>query len=80
MRFWKDRWCGDDSLKVSFLGLFSIATTKDDWVANCGSREVEVIEIRCSLGRIMGEVEAFFRKLQGQMFRRDIEDMIVRQE
>lgn len=32
MKFWKDRWCKDLSLRDSFLDLYSIASSKDTWV------------------------------------------------
>ena len=33
MRFWKDKWCGDSSLRELFPELFSIGTSKDAWVS-----------------------------------------------
>ena len=33
MRFWKDRWCGDDALTISFPSLYTLATSKEAWVA-----------------------------------------------
>ena len=32
VRFWKDRWCGDDTLSISFLSLFLLAVFKEEWV------------------------------------------------
>ena len=29
VRFWKDKWCGDDALCVSFLSLFALAVSKE---------------------------------------------------
>jgi hypothetical protein len=34
VRFWHDGWCGEQPLKISFLGLYNIACCKDAWVAN----------------------------------------------
>ena len=33
VRFWKDRWCGEDSLEEAFPRLYSLASSKDAWVA-----------------------------------------------
>ena len=34
IRFWHDYWCGDQSLKGTFLNLFEIATYKEQFVAD----------------------------------------------
>ena len=33
VRFWKDKWHGNDSLYNSFPSLFSIVASKEAWVA-----------------------------------------------
>ena len=33
MRFWKDKWCGDEPLYESFPSLFAISQAKDAWVS-----------------------------------------------
>ena len=30
--FWKDKWCGDSPLSVSFPTLFALAIDKEAWV------------------------------------------------
>ena len=32
VKFWKDLWCGDQTLEEPFLNLSSFATNKDGWV------------------------------------------------
>ena len=32
MQFWKDKWCGDLSLRDVFLGVYVIGSSKDAWV------------------------------------------------
>ena len=34
MRFWMDKWCGDESLCESFPSLFSISSFKEVWVSD----------------------------------------------
>ena len=34
VRFWRDRWCGDSSLCVSFPSLFALTDDKEAWVMN----------------------------------------------
>ena len=37
VRFWKDKWCGDDPLCTSFPSLFAISLDKEAWVADVWS-------------------------------------------
>ncbi|RVX22876.1 hypothetical protein CK203_008272 [Vitis vinifera] len=32
VRFWEDRWCGDDALSVSFPSLYAMPASKEAWV------------------------------------------------
>ena len=34
VKFWRDRWCGDEPLCLSFPSLFTLASSKEAWVAN----------------------------------------------
>ena len=34
MRFWRDRWCGDSPLCVSFPSLFALTDDKEAWVVD----------------------------------------------
>ena len=42
MRFWEDRWCGKEPLKVAFPTLFAIATSKEAWVADVWDGPLEL--------------------------------------
>ena len=37
VRFWKDRWCGDNPLCISFPSLFTISLAKEAWVEHVRS-------------------------------------------
>ncbi|RVW27574.1 hypothetical protein CK203_097512 [Vitis vinifera] len=41
VRFWKDKWCEDELLSVSFPSLFALAASKEVWVANMWNSIVE---------------------------------------
>lgn len=32
-KLWKDKWCGDELLSLSFTSLYALAVSKDAWVA-----------------------------------------------
>ena len=32
VRFWEDRWCGDEALSHSFPSLYALVTSKEAWV------------------------------------------------
>ena len=32
VKFWTDKWCGDEPLCVSFSSLYALAISKDAWV------------------------------------------------
>ena len=34
IKFWKDKWCGDELLCVLFPSLFALASCKEAWVAD----------------------------------------------
>lgn len=34
VKFWRDKWCGDEPLCVSFPSLLALASSKEAWVVN----------------------------------------------
>ena len=44
VRFWKDKWCGDDPLRISFPSLFAISLRRLGW-RMCGA----TLEGECGL-------------------------------
>ena len=40
-RFWKDKWCGNNSLCTSFPSLFAIASSKVAWVEDIWNHSTE---------------------------------------
>ena len=32
VKFWKDKWCGDEPLNISLTSLFALAGSKEAWV------------------------------------------------
>ena len=82
VRFWRDRWCGDSPLSVSFPTLFDLAIDKEAWVMDfwdplveggwggwnpCFSRSLNDWEV--------DEVESFLRRLHGKKVCDDVEDV-----
>ncbi|RVW39477.1 Transposon TX1 uncharacterized 149 kDa protein [Vitis vinifera] len=82
VRFWKDKWCGDEPLYESFPSLFAISLAKDAWVLEVWnpdgvgdgwtplfSRELNDWEIEM--------VEQFMLKIQAFKVQRENEDKVV---
>ncbi|RVW72345.1 putative mitochondrial protein [Vitis vinifera] len=81
VRFWKDRWCGEDSLDVAFPRLYNLAFSKDVWVAQLWDQSGNLgcwnpVFTRLNNDWEMEEVETFFRRLHGHALRRGIEDVM----
>ncbi|RVW23085.1 hypothetical protein CK203_099973 [Vitis vinifera] len=81
VRFWRDRWCGDSPLCVSFPSLFALTVDKEAWVADiweaeggwgcwnsCFSRAFNDWEVE--------EAERFLERLHGKRVLEDVEDMV----
>ena len=41
VRFWKDKWCGDEVLCYSFPSLYALAVSKEEWVVEVWDPLVE---------------------------------------
>ena len=82
VKFWKDLWCEDQTLKETFLNLFLLVVNKDEWVLDAWE---EVGSGNPHFSRHfndweMEEVEGLFQKLQLLVMKRDVEDVLSRKE
>ncbi|RVW17454.1 Transposon TX1 uncharacterized 149 kDa protein [Vitis vinifera] len=78
VRFWRDRWCRESSLCVSFPSLFAFTVDKEAWVADfwdllaeggwnpCFSRAFNDWEVE--------EAERFLERLHGKRVLEDVDD------
>lgn len=69
VRFWKDKWCEDELLSVSFPSLFAPAASKEVWVADMWNSTIEGDGWASCLSRPFHDwevenVELFLLKLQ----------------
>ena len=81
VKFWKDLWCEDQTLKDVFPTLFLLVVDKEGWVSDAWE---ESGELGCWSPRFsrhlndweMGEVESLYWKLHSLAVRRDVEDAL----
>ena len=81
VKFWEDRWCGEEPLKVAFPTLFAIATSKEAWVAEVWDGSLEAGGWAPCFSSAFNdweleEVERFLSRLQRKRLQ-DFEDIVV---
>ena len=76
--FWEDVWCGENSLKDSYLGLFSIARLKEASIADNVELSNGVVQWKIAFTRLMHdwEVEVLASFYSSFKFRGHLEDKL----
>ena len=81
VRFWEDRWCGDDALSLSSPSLFALVASKEAWVVEVWDASGEEGSWNPCLSRPFNDwemeiVERFLFSLQGKKVVTNMEDRI----
>ena len=83
VRFWKDKWCGDDSLCIVFPSLFAITLSKEAWVKDVWSHSGGGVWDPYFSKRLnhweVSDVERFLQRLQRRRVYSDVEDHLYGQ-
>ena len=82
VRFWKDKWCGDEPLCKSFPSLFSISLAKNTWVLDVWNPNGVGDGWTPLFSRAFNDwkiemVECFILKIQAFRVQREDEDKVV---
>ena len=85
VRFWKDNWCGNNTLCDSFPSLYALADSKDAWVTDCWDSLGEEGGWNPYFCRSFNDweveaVERFLSTLQGERLVIDLEDRVLWKE
>ena len=85
VKFWKDIWCGDEPLCVSFPSLFALAVFKDAWVkdvwrCNEGGGSWSPLFSRPFNDWELDEVCRFFVALIGKRVQQTVDDRVIWRE
>ncbi|RVW12719.1 putative ribonuclease H protein [Vitis vinifera] len=81
VKFWKDMWCEDQTLKEVFPNLYQLAVNKDEWVSNAWEGSGESGSWNPHFSRHFNdweleEVEGLLWKLHPLVVRREVEDVL----
>ena len=81
VKFWKDLWCEDQTLKDDFPNLFLLAVNKEEWVFDAWKESREVDSWNPLFSRHFNdweleEEEGLFQKLHLLVLNRDVEDVL----
>ena len=81
VRFWEDRWCGDDALSLFFPSLFALVASKEAWVAKVWDASGEEGGWNPPFFRPFSDwemetVERFLFSLQGKKVDTNMEDRV----
>ncbi|RVW92361.1 LINE-1 retrotransposable element ORF2 protein [Vitis vinifera] len=82
VRFWKDKWCGDEPLYESFPSLFAISQAKDAWVSEVWNPDGVGDGWNPLFSRALNDweiemMEQFMLKIQAFRVQRENEDKMV---
>ena len=82
VRFWMDKWCGDEPLCESFPSLFTISSYKEAWVADVWNLDGDGDGWTPLFSRAFNDwelelVEHFLEKIQAFKVHRDAEDRVI---
>ncbi|KAJ9674040.1 hypothetical protein PVL29_023536 [Vitis rotundifolia] len=82
VKFWKDKWCGDEPPCESFLSLYSISLSKDAWVSDVWNSNSDGEGWTPIFSRAVNDweiamVERFMLKIQAFRVQRGDEDRVV---
>ena len=85
IKFWKDIWCGDEPLCVSFPSLYALAVFKDAWVkdvwrCNEGGGSWSPLFSRPFNDWELDEVCRFFVALIGKRVQQTVDDRVIWRE
>ncbi|RVW67639.1 putative ribonuclease H protein [Vitis vinifera] len=80
VKFWKDLWCGNQSLEEAFPILFNLSVNKEGWVAEAWEEDEGGGSWGLRFNRHLndwevGEVESLLSKLHPLTIRRGVEDL-----
>ena len=81
VRFWMDKWCGDEPLCESFPSLFSISLSKNAWVLDVWNSVGDgdgwtPLFARAFNDWEIEEVEHFLQRIQAFRVQREEEDRV----
>ena len=82
VRFWMDKWCGDESLCESFSSLFSIYLSKEAWVLDVWNPDSDGGSWTSFFSRAFNDwevelLERFLQKIQAFKVQRKVEDRVI---
>ena len=82
MRFWRDKWCGDEPLCDSFPSLFAFSLSKEAWVAEVWNLEGEgggwtLLSSRAFNDWKIELVDHFLQKIQVFKVQKKEEDRVI---
>ncbi|RVW40434.1 Protein arginine N-methyltransferase 2 [Vitis vinifera] len=85
VKFWKDIWCGDKPLCVSFPSLLALVVSKDAWVkdvwrCNEGGGSWSPLFSRLFNNWELDEVCSFFVALNGKQIQQGVDDRVIWRE
>ena len=77
MKFWKNKWCGDLSLRDSFLDFYCTTSFKDAWVVDVWDGVIGLEVSRQFNDWELAEVDALFGRLHDHSISLDNDDVMV---